>query len=488
MTCPLDAATPQLFAVSQPYVNGSGAFTINGLGFGATKGTGQVTLDGTIVLPTTGWSDTHDRRDRPGRHTRRAHQLKITAEQRAEHRQRPDLPRAGQRATTRTCTEVGPGKTYATIQAALDAAYASTGDDLVVVYPGQPDLANPRNNPRGAYYENLIMASPVKLQGVGPGGFQGNTFVPGSIIDASAFGGDTDAGHRLVHQGRRADLGRQPGRQRRRGDLRARLAERHHRRRTRAPVHQRLQGRHRRLRHPRRRPAGLPGQHQRPDRRPDGLPPSIETQGGAIFANAYARNLQITNNVVQNNGGGYGTIRIGTPDLAGAGHQPAQRERPDRRQPDHRQRRHQPGRRRSGSSPASDGYEVAAQRHLRQLLARVRRRRQRLRPQPERQDPPQPDLLQQVQRRGRRHHDRRPAAGRPRRRSRPASGPVDIYANQIQANLANDDGGGIRFLMAGQLHAMNVYNNMIVNNVSTHEGGGIASTTPRTCGSSTTRS
>ena len=55
----------------------------------------------------------------------------------------------------------------------------------------------------------------------------------------------------------------------------------------------------------------------------------------------------------------------------------------------------------------------------------------------------------------------------------PGSGPVDIYANQIQANLANDDGGGIRFLMAGNF-PMNVYNNMIVNNVSTHEGGGIA--------------
>ncbi len=39
--------------------------------------------------------------------------------------------------------------------------------------------------------------------------------------------------------------------------------------------------------------------------------------------------------------------------------------------------------------------------------------------------------------------------------------------------MANDDGGGIRFLMAGNF-PMNVYNNMIVNNVSTHEGGGIA--------------
>ena len=56
----------------------------------------------------------------------------------------------------------------------------------------------------------------------------------------------------------------------------------------------------------------------------------------------------------------------------------------------------------------------------------------------------------------------------------PGTGPVDIYDNLIQANLGNDDGGGLRFLMAGNPRPlMNVYNNMIVNNVSTHEGGGI---------------
>ena len=61
----------------------------------------------------------------------------------------------------------------------------------MVVYPGAATPSNPRLNPRGAYYENLIMASPVKLQGVGPGGFQGDTFVRGSIIDGGAFAGDT---------------------------------------------------------------------------------------------------------------------------------------------------------------------------------------------------------------------------------------------------------------------------------------------------------
>ena len=55
----------------------------------------------------------------------------------------------------------------------------------------------------------------------------------------------------------------------------------------------------------------------------------------------------------------------------------------------------------------------------------------------------------------------------------PGSGAVDIDRNLIQANLANDDGGGIRFLMAGNF-PMNVVNNIIANNISTHEGGGIA--------------
>jgi len=55
----------------------------------------------------------------------------------------------------------------------------------------------------------------------------------------------------------------------------------------------------------------------------------------------------------------------------------------------------------------------------------------------------------------------------------PGSGAVDVYANLIQANLANDDGGGLRFLMAGN-YPMNVYNNIIVNNISTHEGGGVS--------------
>ena len=53
------------------------------------------------------------------------------------------------------------------------------------------------------------------------------------------------------------------------------------------------------------------------------------------------------------------------------------------------------------------------------------------------------------------------------------AGPESIHDNYIAANLAQDDGGGLRFLQAGN-YPMNVFNNMITNNMSAHEGGGIA--------------
>ncbi len=75
-------------------------------------------------------------------------------------------------------------------------AAAAGGKALVVVYPGPVDLTNPRYNGRGAYYENIVMHSAVKLQGVGPGGvYPANLGLPpvqGSILDGVAFGGDTN--------------------------------------------------------------------------------------------------------------------------------------------------------------------------------------------------------------------------------------------------------------------------------------------------------
>ncbi len=74
---------------------------------------------------------------------------------------------------------------------------------------------------------------------------------------------------------------------------------------------------HRRLHHPGRRPAGLPDNLA--SRRRAVRSAVRPVQGGGIFANAYARYLQITNNIIQSNGGAYaGAIRLGTPNLPGA--------------------------------------------------------------------------------------------------------------------------------------------------------------------------
>ena len=233
VTCPQSAATPQLFAVSTPYVTGSGSFTIKGTGFGATKGTGSVTLDGT-ALPTTAWSNvTIDVTVPPGTPVG-AHQLKITADNKQQTVNGLTFHVLGT-GYNPTVREVGPGKAYATIQAALDAALTNNGDDLVVVFPGTPDLVS---NPRGAYYENLIVASPVKLQGVGPGGFRGTTYVPGS----SSTRAPTAATPRSRRTGSTRSVP-SPGTaiqtvQRRRGHLRAGVAERHDASRSRAAVHQ----------------------------------------------------------------------------------------------------------------------------------------------------------------------------------------------------------------------------------------------------------
>ena len=335
-----------------------------------------------------------------------------------------------------------------------------------------------RGNPRGAYYENLVVASPIKLQGVGPGGFQGSqpgsAFVAGSIIDASAIGGDTAQltdwlakvatftwdGNQAVNEGQAIYLLASQNATNANGTARQYTAG------YKAAVDGfDIRGATQN---------GFPGNINDLTGAQTGLPPTIVTQGGAIFANAYVRNLQITNNVVENNGSGYGTIRLGTPDL------PA----PDTNQ--HNENVRIANNRiisNAGTNLAggiglfagSDNYEVAGNDICANFSLEYGGGMSVYGRSPN----------------GKIHHNRiyfnmsndegggiMIAGELPQTVGAlsPGTGPVDIYDNQIQANLANDDGGGIRFLMAGGtggVDAMNVYNNMIANNVSTHEGGGI---------------
>src|ERR1700704_1433258 len=68
------------------------------------------------------------------------------------------------------------------IQKAIDAAHQYPGNAVVVVYPNtDPRYAS--FNPDLAYFENVVIHSPLRLQGVGPGG----PGVPGSTINGSSF-------------------------------------------------------------------------------------------------------------------------------------------------------------------------------------------------------------------------------------------------------------------------------------------------------------
>ena len=79
------------------------------------------------------------------------------------------------------------------MQAALEAARPTSSRRywLVVVWPN----AATADNPHGQYNENLIVHHQVRIQGVGPGGFDpSGTFVPGSILDGAGFNPDNAGG------------------------------------------------------------------------------------------------------------------------------------------------------------------------------------------------------------------------------------------------------------------------------------------------------
>jgi hypothetical protein len=324
----------------------------------------------------------------------------------------------------------------------------------VVVYPDTPQ----QWNPNGAYFENVIMYAPIMLQGVGPGGvYDDGTAVLGSVIDGRGVSGDTVYadewrafvqtldwdGNQAVYEGPvvyilaedgEFDAGRMSG----------------------------IDG------------FAIQGGDQQGFPNNLTVDPALKeaqaVQGGGIFANAYARYLKITNNVMQSNGGAYaGAIRLGTPHLPGALND---------NQNDFVRIAHNRILANGGTNLAgaiglfsgSEGYEVAHNDICGNFSAEYGGGISHYGYSPG----------------GSVHHNRiyfnrayDEGGGVMIAGELPAdpaflssgAGPVDVYANLIQANLANDDGGGLRFLMAGNF-PYNVYNNMIVNNISTHEGGG----------------
>ena len=324
------------------------------------------------------------------------------------------------------------------------------------------------NNPAGDYYENLVLPRQMVLQGVGPGGFQANgTFVRGSRLNGLGFNPDTDRGAAWV-----------------------------------ALV------------------AGLPNL-QGPDTVPDsavvtvlqsgngnssrasaidgftvtggaqadwataidttlggtttplGAPNALVTQGGGIYVHGGTQDLQITDNVIVGNSGSYGgAVRVGTPyttDAVNTDLRIAYNQIRDnggtnlaggiglfansrRYSVDHNDL--------CGNFSAEYGGAIG---HFGRTstvtteTASITNNRMWFNQ--------SYDEGGAVMVAGELSSNlSQPSTG---------SGRVSIHENLIQDNLANDDGGGLRFLQAGT-YQIDVVNNIIANNISAHEGGGIA--------------
>ena len=359
-------------------------------------------------------------------------------------------------------TAPGPNQ-YTTIQAALEAA-ATVPQALVVVLPGLPTAFNPL----GTYFENVVIHSPVKLQGVGPGGVYADavpTGVPGSTISGLGFGGDTDlanAWRTLVN-----DIQQGPGWDGNQtiyeGQVVYVLAnDGQFTAGYKAAIDGfTIEGGDQ---------MGFPGNLAQIWGLPNGQQVTAITQGGGIFANAYAHYLQITNNILQSNGGAYGgAIRLAHPTWY-----------------------------RLATLTPMSGFPITALSPMvaptwlvvwESSLVRIIMKSLITMSAPTSQlNMVVPSASMATVQMAQSMTTGSTSTGLMTRvvafslvancrpilhLLSPGAGPVKIYNNLVQANLSNDDGGGLRLLMAGNF-TFSVFNNIIVNNVSTHEGGGIA--------------
>ncbi|HEY3439085.1 MAG TPA: hypothetical protein VGK35_15465 [Actinotalea sp.] len=490
--CDLGPTSPQVLAVDRPYVRqgtptDTRVVTVTGFGFGL--GTGVLALNGVPVATPT-WTDKKIVFTVPGTASG-PQSVTITAANGLTTYNALTIQALGSFSATtvgRTATrprlaEVGPGKQFATIQAALEAARPTSTQPywLVVVWPNAQTSANPQ----GEYTENVIVHHQVRIQGVGPGGFDADgSFVPGSIIDGSGFNPDNPSGlawvtrlGTLTYSGNAAVP----------DAATVTVLD--------DPALARVV--------PTSYPTVIDGftitggaQSDFPGnineltggiKTPYGATGALVTQGGGVYVHAGVIGLRVTDNVIRGNGGSYGGgVRVGTPYVG------------DNRNYgfvlSHNQVRDNGGTNLAGGIglfTGADGYQVDGNAICGNFSA---------------------EYGGGVSAFGYQSHPASAALGIARGGSitknriwfnssydegggvmiageLPAqptqlsegSGPVTIDANIIQTNLANDDGGGVRLLQTSGSHisrftpeTITLSNDTIANNVSAHEGGGIA--------------
>jgi hypothetical protein len=269
-TCLVPVGQPEIHAASRVHVTGTGTnrvVTVTGAKFGATKGTGSIILGGK-TMTTSAWSDTSITFAVPtaGSGTTQIpagpHQLSVRTGAGAASAAGITIHvlGAGYNPAVRT---VSPTQS---VQAAIDSAPVGA---LIVLAPG-------------VHYENVIMNRALKLQGMGPGSPAGDG---GSVINGKFFDDTPVTDAWVATLGRRAfagnpDVARESVITVVAPDTAAYAAAR-----------PRIDG-----------------------LRLTGGRGEAGHGGAGIHVNAYARSLQITNNVVQDNAGGMGGgVTIGEP-------------------------------------------------------------------------------------------------------------------------------------------------------------------------------
>ena len=505
--CDLDPSSPQLLAVSRPWIRRSDSdrsITISGFGFGTAKGTVKL---GTTTVNTTAWSDTSITMTVPnGPNLLGTWPINII---RADgktgynsltlHVLSPinsSVP--GQFVDNPAIVEVGPGAKsadavarYTTVQAALEAAKPTARTSgrnaqpakpywLVVVWPNDQTS----DNPQGQYTENIIVHHQVQLQGVGPGGFRPDgSFVRGSILDGAGFNPDNAQGLNWVTQLSRLTYSGNPAVP---DAAVVTVLDDPTTPRNLVPstYHLSLDG------------FGITGgaQSDFPANinevtggitTPYGAAGALVTQGGGIYLHNNVQGLQITNNIIRGNGGSYGgAIRVGTPYVG------------DNRNYDltvaNNQIRDNGGTNLAGAIglfTGSDGYQINHNAICGNFSAEYGGAISAFGYQENGGKNPGGSITANriwfnasydeggaVMIAGELPADPNQLSA--------GTGRVSIDGNVIQANLANDDGGGIRLLQVtgshvtskatAQSQAISITNNTVANNVSAHEGGGIA--------------
>lgn len=406
--CEVPAGTPELHFVNDPRRRPAQVIRIDGTGFGAAQGNGQVTLDGIPLTDVLSWNDTFILVRIDARHPLGPQQLMVTndtglttpagitihvREPGGAYNPRTRFVEAGA-APGGNGSNAAP---YDTIQAAIDNEPDGT---LILVRPG-------------TYFEEVVMNHNVKIQGYGPGAPDGFG-TDGSVLDMRFV----DPGSISV--------------------------------------------------------TGAPGTYNSTfNPQIDGFritnARGEQDLGGGIHTDVYAEFLEISNNVIQSNGGNIGGgITLGEPYRGDNNN--------DNITIHHNRILNNGGLSRAGGIGifnGADNYEIAYNEICGNYSGEYGGGISHFGLSPG----------------GEVHHNTiyyngafdegggLMIAGEQFLAAEPiitvGSGEVNVYNNLFQGNQSNDDGGAIRLLQPWDYH-IEIFNNMIVNNVSTDMGGGIS--------------